>query len=158
MGAYTRKCKPLIDFPGYPNQAEYDRAVEAFTRWGGHPPYVPAPELVRSRRVFWAGDSGLLHYRASGKGSNPMIDVNQITYWSKVTTSIGAGYTPVQWLADLKAFIRDNAEALRREEALPTPSGSGSSSTEHMWHFPPDVHCFVYDNLNGCALKCQKTL
>ena len=45
---------------------------------------------MRSRRVFWAGDSGLLHYRMSGKGAKPTVDMAWVAKWDKLTISIGS--------------------------------------------------------------------
>ena len=129
---------------------------------GALPPIAHA-ERLRSRLIFWAGDSGLLSYREKS-ASQPTIDLEWVARWSNICTSIEAGASPKDWVIALNEFIHRNQDLLEEVDEVvedprirrTTTTWADPSALRHtgktMLRFPADVHCFVFDNLNGCTL------
>ena len=134
---------------------EMARIMAAADKWG-LPPYVGESHYIRSRKIFWAGDRGLLSYRTNGKAAKPTTDLESVTQRCQLFVSAEAGYGPADWTRDLLRLVSENEGRLERVEVEDMPVlASGFRSTSTQLRFPPNVHCFVYDNLNACANKAH---
>ena len=103
-GTYSESGKPLRPISGLrtTDAAEAARIAEADKRWGTAP--IAHAERMRSRLIFWAGDSGLLAYREK-RASQPTIDLPWVANWANLTASIEAGASPKDWALALNEFI-----------------------------------------------------
>ena len=71
-----------------------------------------------------------------------------MTNWKQITVSIDSVCGSEDWARGLIGFIRTNDEYLEKVEIedVQRSVASGPRPTSQEMRFPPDVHCFVYDN------------
>ena len=94
-------------------------------------------------------------YRSSN-ASLPSRDVEWISGWKNLTWAVGCGWSVREWVMHLRVFIDQHRHLLAATPDDRSAVRGAAGQSEGGVQFPPNVHCYVFDNLNGAAIGKAK--